>query len=75
MAMDLDEAWYIVKMTSQAGDAAEPDTYQAREVVQDALSKYKQVLLAYNRLVKKSKGDPDRPSVPLEFYPSAMEDC
>ena len=75
MAMDLDEAWYIVKMTSQAGDTAEPDTYQAREVVQDALSKYKQVLLAYNRLVKKSKGDPDRPSVPLEFYPSAMEDC
>ena len=74
MAMDLDEAWYIVKLTSQQGDTAEPDSYQAREIVQDAIGKYKQVLLAYNRLTEKMKGDPDSPTVPLEFYPSGLKD-
>ena len=57
--MDLNEAWYLVKLTSQKGDSAEPDSYQAREVVQEAIIKYQQIKIAYERLCKKTEGDPN----------------
>ncbi len=74
MAMELDEAWYLVKLTSQRGDKGESDIYQAREIVQQAIGKYKYILLAYERLLKKQKGS-KKPTVPIEFYPDMMKDC
>ena len=54
--MKLDEAWWLVKLTSQKGDSGEIDAYKAREIVQEAIEKYKHILVAYERLMSKQKG-------------------